>query len=166
MGTITMLLVVILPAVISGVNLQESGLIPYWEEVCNTSLLFSQDWKSWEDARRECQLFGGDLVEIRSMDMNYCILRHAQHKGYAAEWYWHSANDIDDEGVYRYNMAGDFPPLPGDLILWSPLWYGSDPNGGTSQNCLLVALSKDGNAGKWSNDPCSVAYRYVCQRRL
>merc|ERR1711962_981810 len=77
--TISMLLVLLLP-VISAANLEEKGdgVTPHWEEVCNTSLLFSEEKKSWDDATVFCELFGGNLVEIRSMEMNYCILLHAQ----------------------------------------------------------------------------------------
>merc|ERR1711962_863096 len=130
--TITMLLVFLLLPAIFAANLEErvAGVTPHWEEVCQTSLLFSEDTKSWDDATGFCELLGGNLVEIRSMEMNYCILLHAQLKGLHAYRYWHSGNDIDNEGVYRYNRAGDFPPLPGDLILWSPIWSGNDPDGG------------------------------------
>merc|ERR1719430_91546 len=157
-----MLLVLLLP-VISAANLEErvAGVAPHWEEVCNTSLLFSEETKSWDDATTFCELFGGSLVEIRSMFMNYCILRHAHHKG-LSYYYWHSGNDIDEEGVYRYNRAGDFPPLPGDLITWSPIWNDPlggpglgrmEPNGGRDHNCLMVQLSSDYYAGKWADHP-------------
>merc|ERR1719481_646854 len=169
-----MRLVLLLIPLISAASLQErvGGGTPHWEQICNTSLLFSQDTKSWYDANGFCELFGGNLVEIRSMEINYCILRHAHHKGLPADWYWHSGNDIDDEGVYRYNRAGDFPPLPGDLITWSPIWVdwagsnNDEPNGGQVENCLLVSLSTDNNAGKWLTHTCTVSHRYVCQRKL
>merc|ERR1712098_830711 len=168
--TITMRLVLLLIPVISAASLQErgGGVTPHWEEICNTSLLFPQDTKSWYDATEFCVLLGGNLVEVRSMEMNYCILRHAHHKGLAADWYWHSGNDIDDEGVYRYNRAGDFPPLPGDLITWSPIWFipNNEPNGARGSNCLLVCLSSDFRAGKWADDSCKNKYRYICQRNI
>merc|ERR1719347_1290878 len=131
----------LLPA-LSAASLKErgAGVTPHWEEACNTSLLFSEETKSWEHAAVLCELFGGHLVEIRTMEMNYCILLHTQLKGLPEDWYWHSGNDIDNEGVYRYNRAGDFPPLPGDLITWSPLWFNGEPNG-PKENCLIVRLS-------------------------
>merc|ERR1711962_747366 len=147
-------------------QLQDRAVTPHWEAVCNTSLLFSEDKKNWEDARGECELYGGNLVQIRNMEINYCILRHAHSKALPADWYWHSGNDIDEEGVYRYNRAGDFPPLAGDLILWSPIWENGRPNGAKSQNCLLVSLSSDGYAGQWNDYPCTNVHRYVCQRKL
>merc|ERR1711962_1107649 len=155
--TITMRLVLLLIPLISAASLQErgGGVTPHWEEICNTSLLFSEDTKSWYDATEFCELLGGNLVEIRSMEMNYCILHHAHHKGLPADWYWHSGNDIDDEGVYRYNRAGDFPPIAGDLILWNPYYYAGRPNGGRGENCLEVKLTSDAWAGQWADCPCT-----------
>merc|ERR1711962_555490 len=124
-------------------QLQDRAVTPHWEAVCNTSLLFSEDKKNWEDARGECALYGGNLVEIRSMEMNYCILRHAQNKALPGDWYWHSGNDIDNEGVYRHNRAGDFAFLAGELLLWSPIWADGRPAGGKAYNCLQVALQID-----------------------
>merc|ERR1712133_290014 len=166
--TITMLLVFLLLPAIFAADLEENGggVTPHWEEICNTSLLFSDDRKSWDDATGFCELFGGNLVEIRSMELNYCILRHAHSKALPADWYWHSGNDIDDEGVYRYNRGGDFPPIAGDLILWSPIWSGGRPSGAKSENCLEVALKSDGYAGQWDDVSCTTTRRYVCQRRL
>merc|ERR1712126_155855 len=148
-----------------------AGVTSHWEEICNASLSFSEDTKSWSDAGELCELLGGNLVEIRSMEMNYCILLHPQLKGLPVDWYWHSGNDIDNEGVYRYNRAGDFPPLPGDLITWSPLWvdwegdHSDEPNGGQSQ-CLMFSLSSDDRAGKWADQPCTYGLPYICQRKL
>jgi len=171
-----MLLVILLIPVSSAASLQEGdgGVSPHWEEACNTSLLFSDDTKSWNDATGFCELFGGNLVEIRSMELNYCILQHFQLKGLPKTWYWHSGNDIDNEGVYRYSRASDFPPLPGDLITWAVLWYDDnksykigDPNGGEGENCLTVHLSSDYSAGRWADNPCTYNnIHYICQRKL
>merc|ERR1719158_2083656 len=150
-----MLSVLLLLTVVSAAKLQDRAVTPHWEAVCNTSLLFSEDKKTWNDARGECELYGGNLVQIRSMEMNYCILRHSQDKALPVDYYWHSGNDIDDEGVYRYNRAGDFPPISGNLILWSPIWNTGRPDSGKSGNCLLVRLSSDGYAGQWADEPCT-----------
>merc|ERR1719153_1995600 len=135
-----MIPVILLASVVSAVSIQDVA-VPQWEDACNTRLLFSEDMKSWDDARGTCELFGGNLVDIISLEMNYCILTHAQRKGVPAGWYWHSGNDINVEGVWRYNN-------PGDLILWTPIWYDGNPNGGRSENCLHISLSNDAIAGK------------------
>merc|ERR1712089_1925 len=163
---VIMLPLLLLLTSVSAAKLQDRAVTPHWEAVCNTSLLFSEDSKTWQDAQVNCELYGGSLVEIRSMEMNYCILRHAHNKALPAGPYWHSGNDIDDEGVYRYNRAGDFPPHEEDLILWSPVWQGGQPNGGRGQNCLLVELSTNEYAGVWGDNNCPNAWRYMCQRKL
>merc|ERR1712126_512848 len=171
--TISMLFALLLLPLISAADLKEreGRVTPQWEEVCDTSLLFSEDAKSWHDATGFCELLGGNLVEITSMEFNYCILLHFQHKGLPIYWHWHSGNDIDNEGVYRYNRAGDFPPLPGDLITWPVIWYDNkdqngEPNGARNENCLMVFLGSDDRAGKWADQPCTYGLPYICQRKL
>merc|ERR1711996_40961 len=167
MGTVIMFPLLLLITVVSAVPIQDRAVTPHWEAVCNTSLLFSEDKKTWEDAQGNCELYGGSLVQVRSMEMNYCILDYAETKVLPADWYWHSGNDIDKEGVYRYNRAGDFPPIAGDLILWSPLWNVGRPDYGRKENCLVVSLSSGEYAGQWNNYPCTNhVHRYVCQRKL
>merc|ERR1711962_500801 len=165
--TVIMLSLLLSLTVVSAATLQDKVVTPHWEAACNTSLLFSEREETWEDASGECKLYGGNLVQIRSMEMNYCILRHAHSKGLPAGWYWHSGNDIDEEGVYRYNRAGDFSPIAGDLILWSPIgWYSGRPDSGEYQNCLDVNLSRDKYAGQWDDGTCTIPLRYICQRKL
>merc|ERR1711962_864091 len=159
MGTVIMFPLLLLITVVSAVPIQDRAVTPHWAAVCNTSLLFSEDKKTWEDAQGNCELYDGSLVEIRSMELNYCILRHAHSKNLPADTYWHSGNDIDDEGVYRYNRAGDFPPLAGDLILWSPIWNVGRPDYGRKENCLEVHLASDSLAGQWNDQECTIVRR-------
>merc|ERR1712080_256031 len=160
--SITMFLVGVglLLTVVSAVTIQDKAVTPHWENICGTSLLFSEDAKTWDDAQGFCELLGGNLVDIRSMEMNYCILTHAYHKALPQTGYWHSGNDLEVEGVYRYNRHGDF-------ILWTPFWIGAqDPDGGRIANCLLVGLRTDNHAGKWGDSDCNSPLRYICQRKL
>ena len=39
-----------------------------------------------------------------------------------------------------------------------------DPEGGEQQNCAGFHLTKDKDAGKWFDEPCTSKYRYVCER--
>merc|ERR1712080_221789 len=134
---------------------KEAGT-PSWVHICDSSYLFSEDSKSWTDASGNCELYGGHLWQVDNMLENYCILEYHNVKGLPADYYWHSGNDILSEGVFRQH--------DGSHILWQPIWYGDDPQGGTAENCLLVRLSADSSAGKWWDDPCTIAHRYVCER--
>merc|ERR1711970_460934 len=131
-------------------------LSPQWVTVCDGSYLFSEDAKNWQDASDNCLLYGSHLLQIDNMAENYCLLDYAQSQEMTVDWWYHSGNDIEREGVYRQ--------ADGEPILWSPMWGSGDPNGGTGSNCLLVRLLGDGNAGKWADDPCTTARRYICER--
>merc|ERR1712080_707240 len=116
--SITMFLVGVglLLTVVSAVTIQDKAVTPHWENICGTSLLFSEDAKTWDDARGTCELFGGNLVDIRSMEMNYCILDHAYHKALPQTWYWTSGNDIDVEVYIAItDMVTSSPGLPSGI---------------------------------------------------
>ena len=43
---------------------------------------------SWEEAVGECSLYAGWLVALNSLQEQNCLLKHAQTKGLAEDWYW------------------------------------------------------------------------------
>ena len=49
--------------------------------------LFSDVSHNWEEARGECELYGGWLVNIGSLQEQNCLMRHGKSEGYNA-WYW------------------------------------------------------------------------------
>merc|ERR1711962_830965 len=132
---------------------------PSWVEICGSTFLFSEDKKTWNDAKGNCELYGGHLAQINGHVMNYCLLEYSHAQALPADWYWHSGNDILAEGVYRQ--------FDESLIDFAPLWNDngqSAPNGGKGENCLMVRLSEDAHAGRWADEPCTVALYYICQR--
>merc|ERR1711862_330477 len=136
---------------------QDQVKSPHWVVVCEGSYLFSDDRKSWNDASDICELFGGHLAQIDNLAENYCLLDYAQSQS-LGDWWWHSGNDIEREGVYRQADR--------ELILWTPFWAGwanyvTDPDGGTAQNCLNVHLDGDTAAGKWADAPCTQELYYI-----
>merc|ERR1712142_369273 len=141
---------------------QDQVKSPHWVVVCEGSYLFSEDKKSWNDAADICELFGGHLAQIDNLTENYCLLDFAQSQDMPKDdWWWHSGNDMEREGVYRQADR--------ELILWTPFWLGrgnsvTEPDGGTAENCLCVDLTGDVNAGKWADEPCAKERYYVCER--
>merc|ERR1712037_220965 len=131
-------------------------LTPSWVEACNGSYLFSEDKKTWNDAYGECELYGGHLVQIDGLAENFCLLKYAHAEGLAADWYWHSANDLMAEGVWEQ--------YDGQLLLWTPWWAHEQPSGGTGRNCGVVGLSTDRYAGQWVSAICATSYHYICER--
>merc|ERR1719153_494447 len=129
---------------------------PHWVEACNGSYLFSEDLKTWFDARNNCELYGSKLVQINNMAENYCLLEYAQKQDMNVnDWFWHSGNDIEFEGVYRQADGG--------LILWQPLWWGNEP-AGMGEDCLCVRLWGDNDAGRWIDNVCTNPHHYICER--
>ena len=71
---------------------------PHWENLeCEPGhkYLFSEVTMTWEDARVECDLYGGWLVDINSLEEHNCLLRHGNSQGYAA-WYHIDGNYLID----------------------------------------------------------------------
>ena len=68
---------------------------PEWQDLnCEEGhkYLFSEVQMTWEEARGECQLYGGWLVDLRTRKEQNCLLRYAQAAGVPEGWYWHDGN--------------------------------------------------------------------------
>ena len=64
---------------------------PSWQNLdCEPyhKYLFSEIATNWEDARAECELYGGWLLSINSMQEQNCLLRYARSGGLSV-WYRH-----------------------------------------------------------------------------
>jgi hypothetical protein len=56
----------------------------------------------------------------------------------------------------RWEWASTAQPF--DFTNWNP----GEPNGGTTEDCLMTAYSIN---GKWNDLPCTTAVRFICERR-
>merc|ERR1711872_234090 len=77
---------------------------PQWQELScmpGYKYLFSEITFPWEEARGECELYGGWLVDIESPREQYCLLEYAHSAG-IQNWFWTDINDVASEGVYRH----------------------------------------------------------------
>merc|ERR1711872_979526 len=134
---------------------------PFWVNICSGTYLFSDQAQSWNEAYAACELYSGHLLQIDDLAESFCLLDYAHKTEGISTYYWHSANDILSEGVWRqYDEK---------LISWTPWWrthagnYAADPDGGKAQNCAGIYLTEDGFAGRWFDDPCESSYRYICE---
>ena len=69
--------------------------VPQWLDLeCEDGhkYLFSEITMSWEEARGECALYGGWLVDLRTREEQNCILRGARAAEVIEGWYWHDGN--------------------------------------------------------------------------
>ena len=54
--------------------------------------LFSEDTRSWQDAKEECELYGGWLVDIRSQAEANCLMRYGMGLESNCRYYWTDGN--------------------------------------------------------------------------
>merc|ERR1712141_146747 len=71
--------------------------LPGWEELqCEGrhKYLFSDVRLTWQDAREECELYGGWLLSINTMQEQNCLVRFAHSSGLHTGWFWHDGNFV------------------------------------------------------------------------
>lgn len=101
----------------------------------------------WQDARSFCQAWGGDLVEIGSLEEHTALARRIE------ESVWIGANDREQEGAFRWASGA-----PLDYEQWAPN-QPNDFNG--SEDCTeLIPMG-----GGWIDVPCAgdVPRRALCE---
>merc|ERR1712037_1087594 len=138
---------------------------PEWEELCGQGsfYLFSEDLQSWSDAANNCELYGGYLAQIDSMVENFCLLEYINTLGFGdnvVHGLWHSANDIQSEGVIRQGDGRG--PSFGDFLSWTPRFWSEV--GGRSENCFYLAHTSPIAFGFWDDWDCSTPQYYICER--
>merc|ERR1711913_122796 len=83
-------------------SLTVSGSLPGWEELqCEEGhkYLFSDIKLTWQDARDECELYGGWLVKLGSRQEQNCLIKYANSIGLTSGWFWQDVNSAADQGV-------------------------------------------------------------------
>jgi len=141
---------------------QESDIkAPHWDNLeCETGhkYLFSSSGLSWEDARSECELYGGWLLNIRDIGEQNCLLRYAQSQSFH-DWFWTGAHIEDTAGVFVHSSLEDTV----DVTWLGPRWNcGSVLYGGG--DAVLLSTSSDGHhAGAWCDWPKANLYRFICE---
>merc|ERR1719342_19068 len=120
---------------------------PHWENLeCEVGhkYLFSEVLLNWEDSRVECDLYGGWIVDVKDVQEENCLMRHAMKTdGLTDYFYWTDATEGD--GVWMHSSTGE-------EVAWfgrKPFWCssGSHSNGG---NAMMIAFDKHRNYnGRW-----------------
>merc|ERR1711936_161599 len=135
--------------------LASSSSLPGWQDLnCEKGhkYLFSDVQHNWQDARDECELYGGWLVSIKDLHEQNCLLEHAQ-SSVQYGWFWHDANDAAVEGkfVHAYDNS--------ELSWMNHLWYCNNGN-----DYLILGLhgETNGATGAWCNEPATYTAYFIC----
>ena len=72
-------------------------------------------------------------------------------------YFWLGMNDKVNENQFVYNSSEE------PISLTS--WIDGQPNGGTTQNCVVFDSNKETKA-KWRDLECGTAYRFICEKIL
>merc|ERR1712029_921473 len=82
----------------------DDATLPQWQDLeCEKGhkYLFSEEARPWQDAKEECELYGGWLVDIRSQAEANCLMRYGTSLG-DCHSYWTDGNDIGHTGVWTH----------------------------------------------------------------
>ena len=141
--------------------------------------------KMWTEARDACHLLGGSLASAhtRTADTRlhrYLLRQSLLETGNSSTYsygsydtpvaYWIGGNDIEVEGVYKWDaLTTDaeltFPPTHAPALSYSN-WKKGEPNdtpgwyeGTDTEDCVEIDL----DTGQWNDRTCGQPQPYVCE---
>ena len=100
---------------------------------------------SWNDAVEDCLRRGSHLAEIQSVEENDYLGPLLMADAY----HWVGGNDIVTENVWVWRMGGERFTYTN--------WFTGQPDGGRTQNCLIL------ENGKWRDGGCALEAVYICE---
>lgn len=131
------------------------------ECVCESSLLgafmFCSTAVSHDDAVAACSLAGGALASVDDPVRNEWLT--ARMTALAADDFWLSGTDLDDEGVWRWSDGRVFFDVSADGGAPRPYapWDEGQPNDLNGEDCMRST------GGVWRDLDCSSPIAFVCQ---
>jgi hypothetical protein len=110
--------------------------------------LLGDNVSSWQEARDVCQAWGGDLVEIGSLEENGALAQRIDGSA------WIGANDQEAEGTFRW--------ANGSALAFTA-WLENQPNDLLGNEDCTELLRFD---GQWVDVPCAgeAARQALCER--
>ncbi|CAL4161990.1 unnamed protein product, partial [Meganyctiphanes norvegica] len=139
----------------------------FFTEIGGCCYLFSSEIDktgTWEEARAECQTIGEDtdhimdLAEVGTSSDCSGDVQLMEMISALGENVWLGASDAEVEGEWVWQKTGE------QLSLSNNMWFYTDPNGGTNENCLLAdVFSSYHNRAYLADTTCSDTYNFVCQ---
>ncbi|XP_036201669.1 macrophage mannose receptor 1 isoform X2 [Myotis myotis] len=116
-----------------------------------------QERKTWQEARKACIGFGGNLVSIRNEREQAFLTYHMKDSTFNA---WIGLNDVNSEhtflwtdgrGVHYTNWGKGYPGGRRSSLSYE------------DADCVVIIGTKSKEAGKWMDDTCDSKRGYICQ---
>ncbi|KAK7497113.1 hypothetical protein BaRGS_00011643, partial [Batillaria attramentaria] len=115
-------------------------------------------YKDYDSAKADCISRGGILAEPRSPDVDQFLASHIDSLGLLTVLYFVGANDVAEEGTWRYESDGDLLGYTN----WPPGAPDNALSGGVYENCLSYFPALYTGAA-WNDVRCNYASLYICQ---
>jgi hypothetical protein len=138
------------------------GLICRDECVCEIRVLaafmFCSAAIRQDEAVAACSLAGGALASVDDPERNAWLT--ARMTALAADDFWLSGTDLDDEGIWRWSDGRVFFDASADAASTRPYapWDEGQPNDLDGEDCMRST------GGVWRDLDCSEQIAFVCQR--
>ncbi|XP_002918683.1 macrophage mannose receptor 1 [Ailuropoda melanoleuca] len=116
-----------------------------------------EERKNWQEARKACIGFGGNLVSIRNEKEQAFLTYHMKNSTFNA---WTGLNDVNSEhtflwtdgrGVHYTNWGKGYPGGRRSSLSYE------------DADCVVIIGGKSRDAGKWMDDTCDSKRGYICQ---
>ncbi|KAL3869937.1 hypothetical protein ACJMK2_042558 [Sinanodonta woodiana] len=126
-----------------------------WHWPLNLCFRLSKEKQTWETASQICESEGGHLAKVNTTQIQQYLKEQIQNSRYLPKLShaFVGGNDKEEEGIWRWADR--------ELIdMDSPVWIPTEPNSGTSENCLVLWAYGDYHVGDFD---CSARLYYICQ---
>merc|ERR1712198_294381 len=141
------------------------GTTPQWVDLeCQPGhkYLFSETELNWNDARGECALYGGWLIDILDVHEQNCLLRHAHATpGLENYGYWTDANQQETPGLWMHASTDT------DVTFYGSRFFCFREYGNGNGDAIIFSTEKGlDRAGRWCNILSTELQRYICKASI
>ncbi|MCI4395034.1 hypothetical protein PGIGA_G00175810 [Pangasianodon gigas] len=109
----------------------------------------SNDSKSWDESKQDCNSRGADLVIINSTEEQEFIVKQLGH--FEA---WIGLSDREKEGEWKWV---DGTPLT------TKYWASGEPNNAGDEDCAVIYSL---NKAVWNDKKCSEKLHWICEKHV
>ncbi|KAK7125854.1 hypothetical protein R3I93_021278 [Phoxinus phoxinus] len=117
-----------------------------WVYYQSSFYFISSEEKSWTESRRDCTERGADLIIINNRKEQEIVNMISSGPSV-----WIGLTDSDVENTWKW--------VDGSTLA-SGMWRSGEPNGKTSENCVLI------DASGWIDHRCHEANKWICEKKM